>query len=264
MKNRNMPLLKLLRYSLVILACFLCLSQPGFSGELSDFEHDATRNEDNSRSENGDHEHHEHHGFWYSFFDALFDTVIVGGGEMSWHRVKGTPYQYAEFLKPRQSGEALIPFFRTDGEYQNVIGDISAYSLRAEGGYGSWGIQARNTRYKEKNPADKLDYFQIYGLYRMSFGNHVEMDLGLGSSTLKGKGRNSGISFTMPVLIHPNKLIGFELRPSWTDINGSGVSDWDFGMDLNYRYTAVRIGYRWVHSRHEELSGPYVGISFRF
>jgi hypothetical protein len=264
MENRNRALLKLLRSIILVLACFLCLSQSGFSGELSDFEQDATRNEDNNKTENNDHYYHEHHGFWYSFFDVLFDTVIVGGGEMSRHRVKGTPYQYAEFLKPRQLGEALIPFFRADGEYQNVIGDISAYSLRAEGGYGAWGIQARNTHYKEKNPADNLDYLQVYGLYRMSFGNHVEIDLGLGSSTLSGRERNSGTSFTMPILVHPNNLIGFELRPSWTDINGSGVSDWDFSMDLNYRFTALRIGYRWVRSEHEGLNGPYIGVSFRF
>lgn len=264
MANRNAGLLKLLRSIILVPACLLCLCQSGFSGELSDFEQDATRNEDNNKTGDTGHGYHEHHGFWDSFFDALFDTVIVGGGEMSNYRVKGTPNQYAEFLKPRQPGEALIPFFKVDGEYQNVIGDIAAYSLRAEGGYGAWGIQVRNTHYREKNPADKLDYFQAYGLYRMSFGNHIEIDLGLGSSTLKGRERNSGVSFTIPILVHPNKHIGFELRPSWSDTHGGGVNDWDLAMDLDYGHTAARIGYRWVYSRHEELKGPYIGVSFRF
>jgi hypothetical protein len=53
MENRNMALLKLLRRSLVILACLLCLCQSGFSGELSDFEQDATSSENNNKTENG-------------------------------------------------------------------------------------------------------------------------------------------------------------------------------------------------------------------
>jgi hypothetical protein len=55
MGNRNRALLKLLRHSLVILACLLCLSQSGFSGELSDFEQDATRNGDNKNTESSEH-----------------------------------------------------------------------------------------------------------------------------------------------------------------------------------------------------------------
>jgi hypothetical protein len=247
------------RHVILVLACLLCFSHSALSSDLGDFEQDATEGENDKKAADNDQDD----GFWDPVFDFMFDTVIVGGGEISWQRLKGTQHEDLGFIKPRQPGEALIPFFRFDSEYQNATGDVYAYDFRVEGGYGPFGIQVRDTHYEEKDPPDKLDYLQIYGLYRMSLGNYVEIDFGLGASTLKGEEHNSGGSFTMPILVHPARFIGIELRPAWTYINGRYLDDWDLGMDFDYRYAALRIGYRWVHSEHEGLNGPYVGISFR-
>jgi hypothetical protein len=251
------------RHAILVLACLLCFSQSALSSDLGDFEQDATTDETDKKTGDNDYYNDSDHGFLDSFFYAVFDFALVGGGETSWQRVKWTQEEDFVSLKPRQPGEALIPFFRFDSEYQNATGDVYAYDFRVEGGYGPIGLQVRDTHYEEKDPPDKLDYLQIYGLYRMSLGNYVEIDFGLGASTLKGEEHNSGGSFTMPILVHPNRFIGIELRPAWTYINGRYLDDWDLGMDFDYRYAALRIGYRWVHSEHEGLDGPYVGISFR-
>jgi hypothetical protein len=264
----NMKTLKLYhlfsasRHVVIILACLLCLSQSAPGGELSDFEKDATRDENSQKTSDKDSDDDE--GFWDSIFRGIFDTVIAGAGKISWYRVKGARNENSQFIKPRQPGEELIPFFRIDSQYQHVSDDVSAIDLRAEGGYGPIGVQVRNTHYREKSPDYRLDLTQVYGLYRMSFGNNVEVDFGLGPATLKGKSHNNGTSVTLPFLVNAGEWIGFEFRPSWTYINNNQVTDYDFAMDLHYRYTAMRLGYRFLHSEHRSLDGPYIGVSFRF
>jgi hypothetical protein len=98
----------------------------------------------------------------------------------------------------------------------------------------------------------------------MSFGNHVEFDLGLGSSILDGENRKSGFSLTTPVLIHPKEFIGIEFRPTWSTINGNPLDDYDLGIVLSRSYGSLRLGYRWMRSEHESLDGPYFGVSFKF
>jgi hypothetical protein len=253
-------------YFVCLLVCLVFFSQPASGGELGDLEQDATKG---GQSEDREHGYGDNHNddCWDSCFDELFEhmvwDVLEAGWTMSWNRAKGIQSEEYKTLKPRHSGEALIPVLRVDAEYQNVKGDVSAYDIRCEAGYGPIGLQVRNTHYREKSPADKLNFLQIQGLYRMSVGNKFEIDLGFGSSNLYGKKDHSGPSLSTSILVHPNEVIGFELRQSWTSFNANELSDYDFGMDLKYKRAALRMGYRWVRSEHESLNGPYVGISFR-
>jgi hypothetical protein len=251
------------RYVICLLACLMYLNQPALGGELDDVEQDATsgnHSEDKDRDHRG---HHDDDSCWDSFFEEAFESVLKAGGVMSWDRAKGRQSEWDQTLKPRHSGEALIPIFRVDAGYQNVKGDVSAYDIRGEVGYGPIGLQVRNTHYRERSPADNLDFFQIQGLYRMSVGNYFEIDLGLGSSNLRGNEQHSGTSLATSILVHPSEVFGLELRQSWTNFNRNTLSDYDFGVDLKCRYAALRMGYRWVRSEHTSLNGPYVGVSFR-
>jgi hypothetical protein len=190
---------------------------------------------------------------------------IANGGRYSWDRINpdGLSSQRDERIVRRQ-GEALIPFLRLDTMYQEVEADVAAWDYLMIVGYGSLGFQVRSTVYEEKEPADKLRFAEYHALYRMSLGNHIEVDLGAGAMVLKGVQENSGFSVTVPVLIHPSDHYGFEFRPVWSSINENDIQDFDVAFLFGWRYASVKAGYRWVRSPHQSLDGPEMGVSLRW
>jgi hypothetical protein len=160
----------------------------------------------------------------------------------------------------RDFGEPQIPFVRLDFSFQDVESDVYAYDYRVEGGYGPLGLQFDQTHYRETIPGDELNLIRLYGLYRMSFGSNVEMDLGFGALTIDGDDYDSRFSFTTPILIYPSDHVGIELRPAWA----ANVSDYDVGLLATWRYSSIKVGYRWVKSPDESLNGPYVGLSVHY
>jgi hypothetical protein len=190
---------------------------------------------------------------------------IANGGRHSWDRINpdGLAAQKDERIVRRQ-GEALVPFLRLDTVYQNVETDVAAWDYLMIVGYGALGFQARSTVYEEKEPAGKLRFAEYHALYRMSLGNQVEVDLGAGAMVLKGAQENSGFSITVPVLIHPSDHYGFEFRPVWSSINENNIQDFDVAVLFGWRYASVKAGYRWVHSLHQSLDGPEIGVSLRW
>jgi hypothetical protein len=157
-------------------------------------------------------------------------------------------------------GEALIPFARFDLSYQDVESDVDAWDYRLEGGYGPVGLQCNLTHYSEETPEDDLDMLRFYGMYRMSFGTIVEVDLGLGALTIDGNGRDTRFSLTVPVRIYPTDWLGIEIRPAWAD----NVTDCDIALLLTAPYVSLKAGYRWVSSPTESLNGPYAGLAVHF
>lgn len=215
--------------------------------------------------------------------ESLGDLVVYGvvggilyGGAASWARVTQPPASErrdaeevsreseAVEVAPRRPGEALIPFARFDAGYQFVASDVSALDLRAEAGYAMAAIQVRRTEYREKEPKDDLETTGIHALYRMSFGNHFEMDIGLGALVLQRDGSRSGFSFTLPILIHPSDRFGIEFRPAWSDLGGSTIQDYDVTVLVGVRYVSARAGYRWVRAGFAHLDGPEVGVAVRW
>jgi hypothetical protein len=196
---------------------------------------------------------------------GAFFGGIANGGRYSWDRINpdGLSSQKDERIVRRQ-GEALIPFLRLDRMYQEVEADVAAWDYLMIVGYGSLGFQVRSTVYEEKEPADKLRFAEYHALYRMSLGNHVEVDLGAGAMVLKGVQENSGFSVTVPVLIHPSDHYGFEFRPVWSSINENDIQDFDVAFLFGWRYASVKAGYRWVRSPHQSLDGPEMGVSLRW
>ena len=187
--------------------------------------------------------------------EILFEGALIGimaGGVSSFERVTSGEREY---------GEPLIPFARLDLSVQNVRGDVTAFDSRAEFGFGPFGFQVRSTRYKEDEPDDSIEVFQLYWLYRMSAGPYFEADIGLGSLMLDGVERHEGFSFSLPITVRPTERIGFEFRPAWANLNGIGVEDYDLALSLGGRYASLRIGYRWFMNWRSSLDGPYAGVS---
>lgn len=268
----------------IFLVC-LMLSLPAVAGTISDFEYDASKkNEEPANKEKPAAEEKSPgkeglaegiakgfakgvgEGFGESIGNILVGGIVSAiayGGGASIARVEGNGYGKYE-IEPRKAGEALIPFVSVDVSYQDVESDVTAADVRGEIGYGSLGIQARQTRYWEDEPKDGLTATQVHGLYRMSIGSKAELDLGIGSLFLEGDGSNSGVSFTAPVLIHPSDFFGFEFRPAWSSINENTINDYDAALLLGWRFASLRVGYRWFMTAHESLNGPQVGIAMRW
>jgi len=160
----------------------------------------------------------------------------------------------------RNMGSALLPFVRFDGTYQRVSSDVKALDYRMELGYGPAAIHFDQTRFKESNPDDTLKLTQGYALYRMSFGTMVEFDIGLGGASLSGTDTHRNFSWTLPLRVQPMENVGIEFRPAWVD----SVSDYDLAVLLHYHYTSLKVGYRWLVSGAETLSGPYAGLSVHY
>jgi hypothetical protein len=151
-----------------------------------------------------------------------------------------------------------------DLRYQDVESDVSALDARAEIGYGPLGLAVRYTHYAEESPADELDIVQWHGLYRMSFTEHVEVDIGYGSMTLHGDARHSGSSMTVPVRIGFDVPVALVFRPTWSWIGDNSISDYDVGLLYLWPYVSVSLGYRWFECGDTTLNGAFVGVSARY
>lgn len=160
---------------------------------------------------------------------------------------------------PRNFGDPLIPFARIDTRFQYISSEVNAIDLRLEIGAGPLAFNYHQTQYNEEHPIDRLDVTRIYGSYRMSFSQFLTIDLGLGELRLEGNERRSYFYTTTPILLHVHKF-GLEFRPSWT----SNVEEYDIAVLGNLPFFSAKLGYRWLLSNNDMLSGPYIGVSAHF
>jgi hypothetical protein len=164
-------------------------------------------------------------------------------------------------IEPRAPGELQIPMVGIDLRYQDVDGDVTALDGRVEAGYGPLGVAFRFTHYEEESPPDELDITQWHGLYRMSFTKYIEVDLGLGSMILRGNARHSGFSGTLPVRIWFGAPVALVFRPTWSDVGGQEINDYDVALLYTRQYFSVCAGYRWFEAGDSALNGAFVGVS---
>gem|GEM_PF-6089676 len=262
--------------------CSVGLSQNVVAGTLADFEKDASETTTSEASSNKKKSEDDCGEKCVSYIVSILKVLGAGvayGGATSLAQVnlamntefnsapieqeEGEPLAHNEPETPmplRNTGNALLPFVRLDGTYQGVSSDVKALDYRMELGYGPAAIHFDQTRFKESNPDDTLKLTQIYALYRMSFGTMVEFDIGLGGASLAGTDTHRSFSWTLPLLLQPMDNVGIEFRPAWTD----RVSDYDIAVLLHYHYTSLKVGYRWLVSEGDALSGPYAGLSVHF
>jgi len=192
-------------------------------------------------------------------FVELAGHGMFFGGACSWARVTGKAGPDMDY-EPRRFGEPLLPFLRLDVAYQEVVSDVAALDVRAEAGFGPIGLHFNQTSYSEDAPADDLVLTRFFVLYRMSFGSHVQTDLGFGSLFLDGNEEHTKFAACVPVLVHPCEFVGVEFRPAWSE----RVTDYDLAVLLSLGPVSLKGGYRWVRSPNEWLDGPYAGVSVRW
>ncbi len=263
--------------SVLLLAC---TCGPLMAGTLDDFEEDATKAAKPDTVTR--YESAPATSCWWGCMESGVEMgarALWAGGSASlmrvsppeppdtlarWMREKPPEPADAPRIEPRIPGELQIPVVCLDLRYQYVESDVSALDGRAEVGYGPLGLAFRYTHYAEESPADELDIVQWHGLYRMSFTEYVEVDVGYGAMTLHGDARHSGSSLTAPVRITFDVPVALVFRPTWSWIGDNSISDYDVGLLYLWPYVSVSLGYRWFECDDSALSGAFVGVSGRY
>jgi hypothetical protein len=243
------------------------------AGPLRDFENDLTGSDSSKHSSHHDSDSDRSAasdsepawlgagggGDWLGVIPA----IIIGGGAYSWQRVCPGDANAAE-VERRRPNEPVIPFLRLEGAYEIAEDDIDAFDTRVQAGFGPFAMEYGLTRFKEDASGDRLDFERICGLYRMSFGRCLEIDLGIGQLGLEGAGTTRETIYTTPILIYPKDWWGVEFRPAWAKFSGATLQDYDLGLCLNWRGAGLKVGYRWMLGDLKELSGAYIGAVYRY
>jgi hypothetical protein len=248
-------------------------------GTLDRFEEEAARpGKDRDRDPHGgrggcghhrdDCDCHEGDDFASAFFLELGRVSFyasIYGGVGSWVRMQGSSSgELEDLFPPRATGEPLIPFLCVDGQMQDGRAGVSAVDVRTEAGYGPFGFEYRSTHYDERRPEDTLTITRAHFLYRMSFSNYVELDVGPGYATLSGDRSTTGFSLTLPLRVYPCGTLGAELRPSWARMPGGTISDCSLLAVARRSVVSIKAGYRWASIGDVTLNGPVVGAAVNF
>lgn len=146
-----------------------------------------------------------------------------------------------------------MPVVRADYNWQHLNSNLTADDVRVEAGYQFFSFQGRHTRYTEKNPDDRLDLNQFYGVVRVGdeegtdfITNWGEIGLGAGCAQQNGNANDFSWALTMPVKLYPAEWIGVEFRPAWYRPQDRVIGDYDLSVSLGWRFVQLRGGYRWL------------------
>lgn len=260
---------------LILAAPFILIfiSGASFGGTLDDFENDATTNRRTEERSNTNQECQTDQeceddlsdnfclDIFASIFGSITDSVLTLGSSNTVARTSS--HDPNADVTPREPGSPLLPLFRLDGNKQVLNNGVFGDDLRIELGRSLLGAQLRLTNFKETSPPDSLRLTSIHGLYRLSYGNTVGVNLGAGISNLQGNSNATGFSITTPIYWHFHKHFGFEYKPVFSYFNGTNVTDSDASLMFNYHAASLVLGYRTLSSPNETLSGAYLGFSIR-
>lgn len=186
----------------------------------------------------------------------IFRPIVYGlaaGGE----------YAY-DLSENRRPGDPMFPMLRFDVGAQYISSDISALGYGFEAGQGVLAADFRHTFYRDRLFEDTLHQFQLHALYRMAAHRRTQVDIALGAMTLHGEDTQTAFSVGMPMRYWPSKSLGVELRPLWAFFSDGTLMDVSAGLLLRHEHSSIHLGYRWVERGNESLSGPRIGMSFRF
>jgi len=270
-----------------MVSILLLISSLSHAGKLSDFEKDIIQ------SKKYKHEESRHHdgsgGDW--FFDIIFEGILGGtensntkagkrndtphtsdpnylaelievGEKTSKQRISKYPHESG--ITKRKNGEIILPFYRFNLNTQHVDNQINGLDFKMEFGRGVHGFEVRTTKYRDDQDNEDLRYNQFQYFHRMSFGNKVGVNFGVGYASMDIVESFEGLIFSLPVLFQNGRHFGVEFRPSYFDADGVGINEMDISALYTYRKMAFRLGHRSIESPGVDIDGVYFGMDFIF
>lgn len=279
-KRLNYPFRKLLIIYGIILAVFI-VTPLTVASDLDDFEEAATadysdKNPDDKDDDKKEEKKDDTKTMLYDEEEEdddrnLFDLLIFALYSnldakiaITLARVKEPTEISAKEFDFRQTGEPTLPFIHLEQKNIRVNSDISALDYDFELGYGPYAFKYRHTSFEEKNPRDEMDLIQYLLFIRLSPASTWEYGIGLGSLRLQGNEDNSGFMIYLPLKIYPYKSFGFQFKPTLSWINDNVIGDYDLSLAFSKRYYSIKLGYRFLRVRNEDLDGAYIGLTFDY
>lgn len=267
----------------IVIWLFMSLDQ-SIAGALSEFELAQSMPVDEElaelvntkrSSQNNEDKDDDNDGFALLLTKLVFYAAFYAlsyGGEVSdrrvadrveWKNVETNSEGFTD-INQRQVGELLIPQYRFDMNYQVANAGITAWDTRFEYGWGRFGVQLRYTRLKEEDEPVTLAFSQVHGLYRLSFGNYVGINLGIGIAQLSGNNRARSLSLTFPVYFHFSKSFGLEIKPTLVFFDNAEILDLDYSVIFSRNTLSVMLGYRELVKTGLDITGPYLGVTYHY
>ena len=258
----------------ILILISVCLVTPSAvqAGKLGDFEESATSKgetteapESHDEDDNDDDDDDDRYDYDDYDDDDYDDDNVTNDNdgdvyEDSRYAVLGS--SILSRASAHTKGEPAMPLLRLDATYQNVESDVEAIDFRAEAGYGWLALHFNQIHYEEDDTGDELDLRYLHVMFRLPLGSRLEWHMGVGRVSLHGQDENSGDSITSPFIYRPMDWLAVEFRPTWSDINGNSIKDYDLGVHFGRKYKFLKVGYRWIESGDTNLDAAYIGASF--
>lgn len=199
--------------------------------------------------------YHCHHHCDDAGAELVFWTFIALG--------YGGQYSVA-YMDERERGELLLPILRVESSFLYDDARRGAYGTLIEGGWGFLGARANYWDHFDVSTDDHVAMITWHLLYRATFGEYLEIDLGGGGIEIGGDNEKHGGSGVFGVRWRPDERLSVEYFRSWHDIEREDYSEHDLAFRVNLEGVHFKLGYRYLGLPERNLKGPYAGIGVTF
>ncbi len=258
---------------LLIGLCLALVSGSAWAGKLDDYEKAATRPKPSTRAQTDRESDGDCHGFLSCFLDALLQSSSSSDDSADDEASSSAPAGDDQSTADEPSSSSPVVADRGtatlgtgfDIAYQSAGTGVWAYDLSIMGHLGAVDIGGRITHYVEASPPDTLDINQVNLTLPVKLGESLTMGGGIGLYQLAGNNTNTGLSLSLPFLLHePGNSWQVRITPLVADINGNTISDVDVRAGYRRGPLALLAGYREMRAGAQLLGGPYLGAGYFF
>lgn len=228
---------------------FCCNSHGAFAGKLEDFENDAHKPEysypyqpKKERKQNCD-------GFVdcmfiEPFFDAITDAAM-----------DAMEVSISSLANRRQRLHNVYLTY----DYQDVDKNVYADNLEFNLELTNIGFNCKASTFNESSPDDRLRLQRCHALFLWHRGRTFGIALGLGRYTLEGDLEKSGFTSSVPITFNFSPRLSFKMTYEQYDSIESFDAQFFLGRKLR-----LMGGYKSLFTDKLDLSGPYIGIAYKW
>ena len=144
-------------------------------------------------------------------------------------------------------------------DYQDVDDNVYSNNIEFNLELTSIGFNCKNSEFKESNPNDNLRLSRCHGLYLFQRGKAFGLAFGIGGYELEGNQIKSGLSTSIPITLNINTKVSFKF--TYEQYESIELIDAQFFIGKRVRLTG---GYKELITGDTDLSGPYIGVAYKW
>lgn len=229
---------------------FICIVQLVFhgshAGTLDDFESEARRPMQSFKTPRENRQCDDFIDCFITepFFDAILDHTVGAIGE-----------DIDDLANNRQTLHNVYMTY----DHQDVDNKIFAnhYELNLE--LQKIGFNCKFSEFSESVPDDTLSLSRCHGLFLLLRGQGLGIALGIGTYRLEGNSEIRGLSTSLPVTLNYNSRLSFKFTYEQYETIESVNAQFFYGRKLR-----LVGGYKELAAGNVDLSGPYLGLAYKW